>query len=331
MNSTHSEKSAKRIPWLAGALVAQLVLAVVLFNVGRQDPEALNEPLLALDVSTVDKMEITGEDQTLVLEKKGGQWQMGEGLLVQPDKVADIMKQLQALRRGWPVGNTPEVLKRFQVAEDSFLRKIRLLQGDKQLALLYVGSAPSFRNAHLRLDGEKEVFSLKFDQYSLSMGRDAWLDTNMLRPRGEILSLQLGEHKISKVDGKWPSAEPAEAAAGEGEGEQAQANEKTESAVTFDGAAYARTMEELIVLGVAEKQAEFDAPVTGDPAKQDGNSLLRLVWTVTTNEGSYEYQLLSKEDKYYLRRSDNDNTFRISKVQYDALMKIQELGSSANS
>jgi hypothetical protein len=324
MNST-IEKSAKKIPWLAGIFVAQLALAVVLFNTGKQAATPINEPLLTFDSAAVNKLEIVGEGETLLLQKNGAQWQLGEDLPVPNERMTEILKLMADLRTGWPVANTKDAHKRFQVTDDSFVRKIRLLHDDKELAMMYLGNAPSFRSVHLRAAGSEEIHALKFDDTLLPMSRDAWLDPNLLRPKGDILALQVGERKVSKTDGQWPSAAPAAEAPAVG------AEQPAPAAAVFDSAAFAKALEEITVLGVADQEAEFDAPVTANPAAQDDKSLLKLAWTVTTSEGSYEYQLLGKQEQYYLRRNDNDHSFRISKAQYDALLKIQELQVSANS
>lgn len=336
MNST-IERSAKKIPWLAGIFAAQVVLAVVLFNTGKQAAVPVNEPLLTFDSAAVNKLELVGEGQTLVLNKVGTQWQLGEDLPVPEERMTELLKTMADLRTGWPVANTKDTHKRFQVTDDSFVRKIRLLQDDKELAMMYLGNSPSFRSVHLRAAGAQEVHALKFDDTLLPMSRDAWLDPALLRPRGDIVALEAGGHKVSKTDGQWPAAAPAaqataaEASPSEAPAAGAEPAAPAAAPAGFDGAAFAKTLAEITVLGVADQQAEFDAPVTANPAAQDDKSLLKLTWTVTTSEGSYEYQLLAKQEQYYIRRSDNDHSFRVSKAQYDALLKIQDLQTSANS
>jgi len=323
--TSNTQRSAKKIPWLAGLFVAQVALAAVLFTTGRQAAVAVNEPLLTFDSAAVDKLELVGEGETLLLQKNGNQWQLEEDLPVANARMTDLLKQIADLRTGWPVANTKDAHKRFQVTDESFVRKVRLFQGDKELAMMYLGNAPSFRSVHLRAAGSDEIYALKFDDMMLPMSRDAWLDPDLLRPKGDILAVQAGGHKVSKTDGQWPSTSAAAEPAAEGE------QPASAAAGGFDGAAFAKTMAEITVFGVAEKQAEFDAPIIADPSAQDDKSLLKLAWTVTTSEGSYEYQLLGKQEQYYIRRNDNDHTFRISKAQYDALVKIQELQASANS
>lgn len=334
MNASKIEKNSKKIPWLAGLLSAQVVLAVLLFNVQGREPASLNEPLLTVDRAALDRIEISTGDSTIELLKKDGQWQMGDGLPVAESRVDELLRQFEQLRRGWAVATSNEAAKRFEVTEDKFKRKVRLRQGDKEVDMLLVGTSPSFRHTHVRKPGDDEIYSVKLDEFSLATERDNWLDTQLMRPQGDIVALQFGEHTVKKVAGQWPASTPESVAAAAGdaaasaEGDEAAPAAANDSKPRFDSSAFAKALADVTVLGLAENQAELDAPVTHDAEKQDENQVLKIQWQVTTSEGSYEYQLLSRNDQYYIRRGDNDHTFRLSKTQYDALAKIQELRQS---
>ncbi len=332
MNASKIEKSSKKIPWLAGLFGIQLALAVVLFNVQGREPTAPNEPLLVLERDALDRVVITSSDSEIELQKKDGKWQMGDGLPVAESRVNDLLKQLEELRRGWAVATSDDAATRFEVTEEKFKRKVRFLQGDKEMDVLLVGTSPSFRQTHVRKPGDDAIYSVKLDEFSLATERDNWLDTQLMRPKGDVIALQFGERSVKKVAGQWPAstpesvaaATPAEETGAEGE----TAAEASDKKSPFDSSAFAKALADLTVLGIAENQAELDAPVTNDAAQQGDNQLLKIEWKVTTAEGDYEYQLLSKNEQYYIRRGDNDHTFRLSKPQYDALAKIQELRQS---
>ena len=188
MNASKIEKSSKKIPWLAGLFGIQLALAVVLFNIQGGEPDALNEPLLALDRDALDRIEISTADGKVELHKKAGQWQMGEGLPVAKDRINDVLKQLEELRRGWAVANSDEAANRFEVTEEKFKRKVRFLQGDKEMDLLLVGTSPSFRHAHVRKSGDDAIYSAKLDEFSLATERDHWLDTQLMQLVDRLLA-----------------------------------------------------------------------------------------------------------------------------------------------
>lgn len=334
MNASKIETSSKKIPWLAGLFCAQLVLVAVLFNIQGHEPAGLNELLLSVDGAALDRIEIRSADSEIELQKKDGQWQMSDGLPVVGGRVDDLLKQLEALRRGWAVATTAEAAKRFEVTEDTFKRKVRFLQGDREVDALLVGTSPSFRQTHVRKPGEDEIYSARLDEFSLATDQNSWLDTQLLRPEGDIIALQFGEHTLKKVAGQWPASTPESVAAATPaaeagiEAESAPENASEASAPRFDSGSFAKALADLTVLGLTDKQAELDAPVTDDATKQDDNQVLKIQWQVTTSEGNYRYQLLSRNDQYYIRRGDRDHTFRLSKTQYDALAKIQELRQS---
>lgn len=334
MKASKIEKSSKKIPWLAGLFGIQLTLAVVLFNVQGREPTAVNEPLLALDRDALDRVEIVTADGQIELRKKDGKWQIGDDLPVAENRVDGLLKQLEELRRGWAVATSDEAAKRFEVTDEKFKRKVRFFQDDKEVDTLLVGTSPSFRQTHVRKPGDDAIYSVKLDEFSLATERDNWLDTQLMRPKGDVVAVQFGEHSVKKVAGQWPAATPDSVASAapeaqtetEGEGAPEASAEAPQS--NFDSGAFVKALADVTVLGLADNQAELDAPITSDATQQGENQVLKIEWKVTTANGEYAYQLLSKNDQYYIRRDDNDHTFRLSKPQYDALAKIRELRQS---
>lgn len=347
MNASKIEKSSKKIPWLAGLLGVQMVLAVVLFNMQNRQPAAQNEPLLAFDRETLDQIEIVSSEGQIKLEKKGGTWQIGDGLPALASRVDELLNEFAALRSGWAVATSAEAAGRFEVTEDKFRRRIHLRQGNAEVGALLLGTSPNFRHSHVRKPDASEIYSVKLDEFSLPVDQDSWLDNQLMRPNGNITALQFGEHKVEKISGQWPAPTPAVVAAATSEqaAESAQASAEaavptaaapvttvatapTTAASGFDSAAFAKTLAELTVQGIVKDQAELDAPTTTGAQSAGERELLQIRWKVTTSEGVYDYQLLSKNEQYYIRRGDTAHTFKLSKTQYDALAKIQELRQS---
>jgi len=334
MNTSKIEKSSKKIPWLAGLFGVQVVLAVVLFNAQNTQSVAQNEPLLAFDRAALDKIEIIAPDGKIDLQKKDGHWQLGEGLPVLETRMEDLLNELSGLRSGWAVATSSDAAKRFEVTDEKFRRKIHVHQGGKEVGSLILGTSPTFRHAHVRKPNASEIYSVKLDEFSLPVERDGWMDNQLLQPKGDITALQFGDQRVEKIAGQWPGRTPdavAAAAAQAADSEEAPAANEAEAKPQtsgFDSAAFAKALTELAVLGLATDQAELDAPTTSDANNQGDSQLLKIQWKVTTSEGEFEYQLLSKNDQYYIRRGDFDYTFRLSKTQYDALAKIQELRQS---
>lgn len=329
--NTKIEKSSKKIPWLAGLFGVQVVLAVVLFNAQNTQTIAQNEPLLAFDRAALDKIEIIAPDGKINLQKKDGRWQLGEGLPVLETRMEELLNELSGLRTGWAVATSSDAAKRFEVTDEKFRRKIHVHQGGKEVGSLILGTSPSFRHAHVRKPNASEIYSVKMDEFSLPVENDSWMDNQLLQPKGDITALQFGDQRVEKISGQWP-AKPEVVAAAEAsvDSEEASAANDAEakSQTGFDSSAFAKALSELAVLGLATNQAELDAPTTSDANNQGDSQLLKIEWKVTTSEGELDYQLLSKNDEYYIRRGDIDHTFKLSKSQYNALAKIQELRQS---
>lgn len=330
MNTSKIEKSSKKIPWLAGLLGVQVVLAVVLFNAQNTQSIAQNEPLLAFDRAALDKIEIISPDGKIDLQKTDGRWQLGEGLPVLETRMEELLNELSGLRSSWAVATSSDAAKRFEVTDEKFRRKIHVYEDGKEMGSLILGTSPSFRHAHVRKPNASEIYSVKMDEFSLPLEKESWMDNQLLQPKGDITGLQFGDQRVEKISGQWPGPTPDAVAALSADSEETPAAseaEATPQTAGFDSTSFAKALTELAVLGLATDQAELDAP-TADANNPGDSQLLKIQWKVTTSEAEYEYQLLSKNDQYYIRRGDIDHTFRLSKSQYDALAKIRELRQS---
>lgn len=280
---------AKRLPFLAGALVLQVALAGLL--VWRGGSEAVApQALLALESKPVTRIELADAEQTLVLQKQGEHWYLGEKLPADSGRVDAMIKSLAALKSAWPVAKSSSAQERFEVSSDKFQRKVSLANGDVELGTLLFGSSPAFRQVHVRALDQDEIYALNFDVFSVPASEDAWLDTALLRPAGEIQRISSGDTVLHKQDGKWSDAGKAK------------------------GEALAKALAELKVLGLAKDLASLDKP---ESTKSDG--LKTLAFKVEAGDDSYAYELLSKDGQYYIRRGDFQPVFRLSKSEYDAL------------
>jgi hypothetical protein len=321
MNTSKIEKSSKKIPWLAGLLGIQVILAVVLLNLHNRQPVAQNEALLAFDRAVLDKIEIISPDGKIDLHKKEGSWQIGNGLPALASRVDELLDEFAAIRSGWVVATTAEAATRFEVTEEKFRRKIHLRQGNTDVGALLLGTSPNFRHSHVRKPGDSEIYTVKLDEYSLPVDQESWLDNQLLRPTEDVILLQFGDHKIEKISGQWPARTP-DAMAAVASDETGEAADASTGTTGFDSAAFANALAELTVLGVAKDPAGLETLSEGESA------LVQIQWRVATSAGEYDYQLLSKNDQYYIRRGDIPHTFKLSKAQYDALAQIQQLGHS---
>ena len=169
---------------LSLVLVAQVVLAVT-FNLNRAEHGAFQsqEGLLAADPAAADAVVIEGEQAQLRLAKEDGVWRLPEshGFPASGSKVEQVMAELAALQKGWPVATSADAAQRFKVAPEAFERKIVFQEGNSDVATLYLGTSPGFRKVHARLEGENEIYAVPFSAYQAGIEADDWLDAEFLK------------------------------------------------------------------------------------------------------------------------------------------------------
>lgn len=344
-----SDKSlSKKLPLLGGVLAVQVVIAGLLFWQDRGQDTVKVEPLLTLETGEIDRIEMLSDDKSLNLRRERGRWMLPEGLPVDEGKLTGLLDELGELRSGWPVANTDKAHERFKVADDNFRHRLNLFSKDQEAASLIVGTAPGFRQVHVRRAGDQDVYAVDLNAYVIEADAERWLDTALLQPAGDIERVAFDDFVVRKENGEWPMPESATTPA---EGETAEAapedsaedaaDADTEAVATdsrpearqpkFDAKAFAKALTEIRVLGLADKQAELDAPEAKANADDEGDQLVRFTVSVSTSEGSYTYELLSRGDNYYIRRGDFDATFRVSKPLYDRFDALRQLAAQANS
>jgi hypothetical protein len=171
------------IPFLGGLLLAQLVLALGL-NLSGDDYSAFEpkEPLLAFDPAAVDRLVLADADASLTLSKQGADWELPDagGFPADAAGVRRLIERLAALEKGWPVATSSSAARRFEVADDSYQRKLALYSGDQPMGQLYVGTSPGFRKVHARPGDEERVFSVELNTWELSPRTDDWIDKGIL-------------------------------------------------------------------------------------------------------------------------------------------------------
>ena len=324
--------ASKKLPILAGVFAVQVALAGLLFWQGQNSAGVSSEPVFALEGKTVDHFEVATKDESVNLHKKGGSWMLPEGVPADSDKVDTFMELVEGMRTSWPVAETASAQERFEVSDDNYQRRISLFSEDEKLGTVIMGSSPSFRQVHLRKEGEDEIYSVRFDIYRAPSNKDSWLDLTLMQPKGEISAVASGAFKIEKAEGAWPVNEVEEGDANASESELGEDSEALASAETegdaepeaedaFNGEEFEKALTGIRVLGFAKNLAELDAPDASSDS--DSEALTKFMLKVTTNEGEFEYEVMSKKQEYFVRRNDYEGVFRITKSTYEALAKIK--------
>lgn len=330
---------SKSLTIMGGLLALQVGLAALLFVSSGPDT-APAEPLLTLEADQVQSLKLASSEATIQLNRSGEGWQLEGGLPADSGRVTSLLESLTGLKTGWPVADTEAARERMEVADTKFRTQVTLAEADGASSVVYLGTTPSFRQTHIRRAGEDEVYALNFDGYSAGTSRDYWLDAALLRPRGEVKRISVGDFSVARTDaGAWPEAleasvpaaaeEPAQAdaaevaAAADGNtetGAEASADEPAKpvdeaaKVVKFDPKGFTEVLTTLTVLGEAGASANLD---------RSGDGVERFSFTIVA-DAEHRYELIKVDSEYYLKRDDYPGAFRLSQYQYNQLAQLKE-------
>lgn len=271
-------------------LIVQLLLALWLFSSSNDDIET--RPLLP-QLNAADSLLLSSKDGELALTKHGDNWQLTGGLPVSQGKLDNLLRDLSALKTGWPVAQSAEAQSRFSVAEDKFEQKLVLKQGEKALHTLYLGDSPAFRQLYLRTDGDEAIYKAALNRFELSVDESVWLDKQLLR-LPVVERIAQGDNSLSRQGDNW----------------QLSLNGESHSA---DSAAARELVAKLSALSVLKRAAK--APLSSDITELSVRSSAR----------DYQYQLVKQDDTALIRRNDIDHWFELSQSQFDQLQAIDWL------
>jgi hypothetical protein len=177
---------------LAGLLVAQLALVVGGKLAGRDQAMTMKTVtvLEGLDPAQVDKVAIWGPpkqgegpaQESVALAKVNGAWSIdgADGFPADDAKVKDLLDSLKGLTSRTVVLEGAKYHQKLEVSAEKFQRKVTLTAGGKDRTF-YVGTSPSFKNSHVRVDGSDQVLLVnEFGTNELGSRAWHWVDRKFL-------------------------------------------------------------------------------------------------------------------------------------------------------
>jgi hypothetical protein len=151
------------------------------------------------------------QDRTITLARVDGAWVLpeAENYPAEAESVTTLVTKIAGLKADRLVTQTAASHKRLEVAEDKFQRRIDVELADGTTHRLYVGNSPSWRAAHVRADGQNEVY-LTSDLTAQDVGAEAtaWVDPVYFTvERDQIVRLTVdnaqGTLDLSKDGDSW--------------------------------------------------------------------------------------------------------------------------------
>lgn len=167
---------------LAGVLVAQVVLSIVVFW-PRPSTAAQTERLFP-DLEAGDVAALTVEDaqgNVVNLAKVAGEWVVPEAddYPVREDEVNAFLEKLVGLSTDRLVTRSETSHRRLQVAPQEFVRRVSFQTGDGMEYTVFLGSSPQYTSVHFRREGQSETYlTNELSGYDANATIAAWIDSS---------------------------------------------------------------------------------------------------------------------------------------------------------
>ena len=296
--------------YLLGFLVVQIIILIGLYLSMQSNNQAKpTKALLPLTLSNIQKLEIAEGDKALMLVKEDNTWLLPslDNLPANQHKIKQLLAKLTATEVNWPVTTSESSHERFQVDKENFQRKITFYTGDQEKTQLFLGTSPSFRKVHSRVDNADEVYVIEFNNFEASNQANDWLDKKLLAVQA-INKISTANLSLSKVDDHWQF-------------EQQEYGQVDQDKIKD----YLQAINQLIIERVADKKLKSNQPeMVITVASSDGKIMnLSLLKVVKSNDKSGEQNTQSNADsvqaQYYIKEERYPSLFGISKTTYDTL------------
>lgn len=198
----------RSISILTGVLVVQALLVMFFYlrsNEGNFKDKGV--VLLSEELKVIDRIVISNLDKkTVELRKNKGSWTLPEALNfpVSAEKIKTSVGKLYEIKDAWPVGRTKISAKQFEVVEGKFERKIELFTGEKLVNTVYLGTSPSYKKVHFRVNQSDETYSINFSTYDLPVDYDSWYNRDLYKlDRSKLERVELSSVTLTKKEGNF--------------------------------------------------------------------------------------------------------------------------------
>ncbi len=283
--------------WLSIVLVLQVVVAGgIMFSQQQSATSEQQHPLLSFATDELDKIVISEADSSVTLKKEAGSWVLPayQNLPANQTKLTDVLENLNNMKGGWPVATSASSHERFEVDGNKFKKRVQLFNGDKTVGELFIGTSPGYRKSHVRTEGHDEVFAAELSAFEFSVKQADWLNKEMLYT-DDISSVEAASYSIKKKGDNWSFV-------GNEENSEAEVDKSKASDLVS-------AIQKLHVQDIASEDVKLAETKAEDTLK------------IAAGNNAFTYEFLSADDKYYVKRSDFEKPFVISKTAYDNIIQ----------
>ncbi len=200
-----------RLNQILFVLLAVQAVGLIATRASTRDPAAQRTVsfFADLDADKVTSVEILGTppaekddppQNKVTLGKKDGQWGVvdADHFPIDKSKVEELLGTLKKLRSRNRVLDSSTYHEKLEVSADKYQRKLTVSAGDAK-TVLYVGSAPRFKNVHVRRDGDDAVYLVNdFGPSEIGDRAWSWVDREYINVPGD----QVWQVKVKNAKGE---------------------------------------------------------------------------------------------------------------------------------
>ena len=172
------------IKTLAALGLTQVALIVVVwFKPFDSQREA--GALIQIDAERIAYIKIIDSETSIMLRPDSENW--SDGVTVNDKYIGDSKKasafisQILELKAQWALTQTSEAVKRFELSDSNYQRKVELYdQHDQLLETFFTGTSPEFGKVHARVSKNNSVYTVDIANHQISTNVDDWIDKAQL-------------------------------------------------------------------------------------------------------------------------------------------------------
>ena len=162
------------------------------------DTERRIGSLIQIDAEKIASIKIVDNETGVTLTSDSENW--SDSVTVNDKHVGDSKKasifisQILELSPQWALAQTSEAVKRFELSDSNFQRKVELYDSAHELLeTLFTGTSPGFGKVHARVSGNNYVFAVDLANHQLSTNADDWIDKDQLALSDSIIKMNINQ------------------------------------------------------------------------------------------------------------------------------------------
>ncbi len=283
-------------------LIVQLGLVVGVYTQDQGfEPYAPNSKVVDFEPSAADTIYIAGEDGNLELKKLEDSWVLSIESKVPANnqQVETFLDTISGLKRTLAVATTENAAKRFKVSDNEYNYHLVIKDKEAELANLYFGTSPGFKQIHMRPAGTNEIIIGGLSSHELSPKVEQWIDKDLLKlAKDSIKKIEMNNYVFARNEDSIWEIEKAD-------GEPDLETEKIED-----------LLDKMINLSVSGFITDND--------KKTNSAILNLSFSLTLAEDKkldWKFEQID-DTEFVVYRSDLSFGVKVSKWQVDDLQKV---------